>query len=415
MARAQQQPLPGLVQPDRAAEVGAQLGVRDEVAGGEALPPLLGLVDARREADEQRRGVGGVDVALGERGDRRRRRRARRRGIGSPCSSTRRRPPRLVRRLLQAVAGVRAERADGEDRRQPEAGEGAGGQLGQEASPGDALGALLEVGDEGVDVVLVGRDLAPRLLERALGHEALGPDDDAGADAAEDDEQQQPFELGLTALPVHDEEADRGEDRRRRRRRPAPFSALLSGGLARAAGARRQARRCFPTIQKHSATRPPSPNSSATKPSVTGPKPLERQPPAMVGILEVLDVGGDVVGVLGRELARVEHGHLSRPDPHRLDHLGRRRLVQRRRVLPVAQRAAVARRLVARRAVGPEQDTAVRQVGAGEVDLGDGRARRRARRRRPRGRRSRRGRRRAACGSAGTPCGYAAGMRPVVR
>ena len=56
--------------------------------------------------------------------------------------------------------------------------------------------ALLEVGDEGVDVGLVGRDLAPRLLEGPLGHEALGPDDDPGPDAAEDDEQQQALRAG---------------------------------------------------------------------------------------------------------------------------------------------------------------------------------------------------------------------------
>ena len=152
--------------------------------------------------------------------------------------------------------------------------------------------ADVEVGDERVDLLLVGRDLAPGLLERALGHEALGPDDDAGADAAEDDEQQQPLELGLAALPVHDEEADRGE--------PSTTTKAAAGALLRRcsavawprrpAGARRQARRCFPTIQKHSGDGAAQPEQQRHEALGHRTEAFRAAAPRLVGILEVLDV-----------------------------------------------------------------------------------------------------------------------------
>ena len=69
-----------------------------------------------------------------------------------------------------------------------------------------------------------------------------------------------------------------------------------------------------------------------------------------------------------------EDGHLTGAGAHRLDHLGRRRRQQRRRVVPVGERAADAGRVVARGAVGPEEVAAVDDVRGGDVDGRDRRA-----------------------------------------
>ena len=122
-------------------------------------------------------------------------------------------------------------------------------------------------------------------LNGPCGMKRLRPHDDADADAAERRRPagspraaaDRPWQY-TTTRPM-----DGQRWRRTEGARPADPLACR-----RAASVRQAWRRFRPTIHTLMATSPPRPTSSATKPSVTGPKPPSGRPPRSSGDLEVL-------------------------------------------------------------------------------------------------------------------------------
>ncbi len=210
MARAQQLAPLRLVEPDGAPGVSAHLRVGHHVVDRPVLAARLRGQLAGLQADQQ--GLRGLvaDVALGEGGDHP----ADTRVVGAHGLALLgdEAHPVAVRRGLEAPAGTGAERADREEGGEPERRHRSEQHLGEEVAPAEGLLARLEVGHEGGSVLRRGAHAAAGLGVGALGHEALGPDHEADPDAAEREEEQHAFGLGLAARGVHHREAEGGGD-----------------------------------------------------------------------------------------------------------------------------------------------------------------------------------------------------------
>ena len=310
-------------------------------------------------------------------------------------------------RLLQPAPGSGAERPDREQERHAQRRARPAGGGHQDAAAAQRGLAGLEVGREGGDVLLGGGHGVALLLDLLVGHEVLGPQHDADADAAERHGQQDPLGLRLAPLPVHDGERHGGHERHdEAQRRPHLDPLALPGedhvargvagavvrGVGRAVGGHDRGllgadrlagrarivghgslRRIGMRVPIHatSASRAGIPTSQATNPSGIGPVRPIGTPPGSSGERRYSHVGGQVVEVLVGDGLGAEHRHLARTDPHGRPHLGGGGVGQAGCRAPVAERAPAARGAVTGLAVGPEQLAPGRQVGVGDVDVGD--------------------------------------------
>ena len=113
-----------------------------------------------------------------------------------------------VGRLLQAPARPRPQRADGEQHRHPHSCAGPARGAEQQPPAAQARPAGLVVGGEGGHLLLARLERQALLDHLVVGHEVLGSEHDARADAAERQRQQHALRLGLATLPVHDRQGD---------------------------------------------------------------------------------------------------------------------------------------------------------------------------------------------------------------
>ena len=262
-----------LVQPDRTAGVGADLGVDEVAVRSPVLTPVDRGVEPGLDSHEHGLAVGRARVSLGEdrhqpaQGDLRRQDRAP--GVGHETK------PVAPRGLQQGPSRLGAEGADGEDGGHAQATGGNGECPEQQPAAGDRPAPLQVFLEVGALLLGFGQDVA-LLGERPLGHQAVRPRHQPVGQAAEGRGQQRPLGLGLAAPPVHDGEADAGGAAEEERQ----------GG--RALGEALEARSVpslhfLSPIQRMVKSRATMPMAQATKPSANGPRCHSGFPPLSSG------------------------------------------------------------------------------------------------------------------------------------
>ena len=378
VARAQQQAGVGLVEADRATDVGAQLRVGDDVVDRPVLAARPGpevLVGPVRMSSVGR--IGGVGVALGPHGDhpvdgsgrrlaRACRPRSRRASAPSPYGVVFRPLPGRgpSDRIGNRSAAPRAASAE------PASPTAAAGGRCPPRPPRSRRRSASTCSSE--DATL-GRSS----VTSSCGMACLGPHHDADTDAAGDHREQQRPRAGCwpprqytTAQAIDAERAD-GEAAARQLalRLTRRLVRHRLGSVVSAAGVVRRRRRSGARvpIHDHGAEHVPMPKNHATKPSGTGPVRPIGTPPGP-GVAQVLDVAQRCRSAASSSSTSGPNTGIW-PGPDRTAAptcSGVAWTAAARRAL--AERAAGARRAVARRAVGTEQLAAGREIGVVDVD-----------------------------------------------
>ena len=255
---------------------------------------------------------------------------------GRLSAVTRRTPARNGVRL-EAAAGPRAERAHGEQQGGTERRRRGERHLDEQAPPLEDVLAPLELGAEPVHLLVARSEVMALLGDLVVGHEVLGPHDEPHAEPAGGQRQEDALELGLAALPVHDAQAQSGEQAHPERERGGPLprraarvalAPLVLGPLGVGGGDRHERPRAgvvgHPEPGPSDPVRDPpgraqeqaDPQHPDEEPLRDRTEPAQRDPAAVVRVTEVGHVPDEPVELAGRHGLGAEDRHLARPDAH---------------------------------------------------------------------------------------------------